>query len=589
MTRGPIATQHASGRSLQLSGESLINLWIEPGPQGGRSPATLIGAPNAKAFASGMDSGPIRAMIDALGYVWALSAGTVYYIDSAGTATAAGGITVDTTGWACMATDGETVAITANRSGYVISGQAASGTLTLTGNAVDAETVIIGSTTYTWRTAITAAAYDVLIGASASASLDNLISAINRTGAAGIAYSEATTRHTSVSAAPGAGDTMVVTALTAGVSGNTIATTETMTNGSFGAATLGAGVNFTVSAITDPDFPGATSVDFADGYMLFTTPDSGQWFISDLYDSGTYDALDFTTAEAAPDNNVRLIVDHGEVLIFGEKSIEPYSNQGAADFPFVRVPGGRIERGCAAKASVAKMDNSVFFVGDDRIVYRLDRYNPVKISTPELDHALDIATASEVGDAEAWTYLKSGHHVYVLSFGEQTWCYDAQTQKWHRRASGSAADQRWRCQWGVMAFGKMLVGDSEGGNVGELDLATHTDFGQTRRCVARTPNLYADGAIARMSTIELEAEMGVGLSTGQGSDPQVMMRTSDDGGKTWSPERWAGLGKIGQTRQRARWHRCGSFRQRTVEFAVSDPVDVILFGWRHETVGGVVT
>lgn len=586
MTRQAIASQHDSGRSLQLSGESLVNLYGEPGPEMGRSKLPLYGAPNAKHFVQNLGSGPVRATLEALGFAWVLSGSTVYYIDSAGTATAAAGASVDPLGWACMDSDGQTITITANNNGYVVSGVAATVTLTLSGNAVDGETVNIGGTIYTWRTSITATAYDVMIGTTASASIDNLIAAINRLGFAGGVYSDSTLRHTSVSAAAGAGDTMTVTALEPGTAGNSIATTETMTNGSFGSATLTGGASWTVNAITDPDFAGASSVAFLDGFMVMSRPNSGVIFISDQYNASAYDALDFTSAEASPDELVRVIVDHRELLAIGKRTIEPFRNVGAADFPFQRVEGGLMERGCIAPASVAKMDNSVFFVGDDRIVYRLQGYTPARISSSSLEEALRLATVAEAEAAEAWTYALAGHHVYVLTFGQQTWCFDAMTNLWHQRRSGTGQTGRWRCQWGVQAFGKMLVGDSLAGNLGELDLDTYTDFGATRRCSARTPNMYADGMRARMHMIELEAEMGVGISTGQGSDPLVMMRTSDDGGKTWSPERTAKLGKIGETKNRARWMRNGSFRQRMVEFAVSDPVKPVLYGWRHETEGG---
>jgi hypothetical protein len=144
---------------------------------------------------------------------------------------------------------------------------AATGVLTLTGNAVAAQTVTIGGVTYTWRASVSTTANEVLIGATASDSLDNLIDAINLedgAGESGTLYGSDTVAHPTVSAAAGAGDTMDVTALTAGEAGNAIATTETMTNGSFGAATLtlGANANAWTGAATDFEgeaFPAATT------------------------------------------------------------------------------------------------------------------------------------------------------------------------------------------------------------------------------------------------------------------------------------------------------------------------------------------
>jgi hypothetical protein len=117
---------------------------------------------------------------------------------------------------------------------------AATGTLTLVGQPVAAQTVTIGSTVYTFRATVPAA-FDVLIGATASDSLDNLIAAINLSAGAGTLYGTGTTAHPTVGAAAGTGDTVDLTADTAGEAGNAIATTETLTNGSFGAATLTGG------------------------------------------------------------------------------------------------------------------------------------------------------------------------------------------------------------------------------------------------------------------------------------------------------------------------------------------------------------
>jgi len=125
----------------------------------------------------------------------------------------------------------------------------ASGTLTLSGNAVAGETFTIQGRTYTRVTTIPTAANtvpnQVLRGASAAASVTNAVAAINATaGQDGILYSFGTTPNVAVSAADGAGDTIVVTALSPqypGAAGNIIATSEAMTNASWGAATLTGG------------------------------------------------------------------------------------------------------------------------------------------------------------------------------------------------------------------------------------------------------------------------------------------------------------------------------------------------------------
>jgi hypothetical protein len=120
-------------------------------------------------------------------------------------------------------------------------GTKAQGTLTATGNAVANETVTIGTTVYTWKAAPTTVAFEVKVGASAADSLENLVAAINGGPGAGTAYGSLTTPHGSVDAFAGVGDTMTARAKVGGTAGNSIATTETMTNASWGAATLTGG------------------------------------------------------------------------------------------------------------------------------------------------------------------------------------------------------------------------------------------------------------------------------------------------------------------------------------------------------------
>lgn len=120
---------------------------------------------------------------------------------------------------------------------------AATGVLTLSGNAQDAETVTIGSRTYTFQDVLVDAPDNVLVGATASDSIDNLVAAITGGAGEGVIYGTGTAPHADVTAAAGAGDTMDVAAKAAGASGNGIATTETLANGSFGAATLTGGAD----------------------------------------------------------------------------------------------------------------------------------------------------------------------------------------------------------------------------------------------------------------------------------------------------------------------------------------------------------
>lgn len=129
---------------------------------------------------------------------------------------------------------------------------AARATLTLTGLPLDTETITVGARTYTFQDVLTNVDGNVKIGATAAATINNLVAAINLGGGAGTAYAAATTANTQVTAVDGPGDTVIFTAKAPGTGGNAYASTETLTNGSFGGATFAGGVAAAAGTTTTP-------------------------------------------------------------------------------------------------------------------------------------------------------------------------------------------------------------------------------------------------------------------------------------------------------------------------------------------------
>lgn len=129
--------------------------------------------------------------------------------------------------------------------------ESSAGLLTLTGQPLNTQTVVTGAKTYTFQTVLTNVDGNVLIGATISDSIDNLIAAITLAAGSGVVYAAATAANPSVTSSAGQAETMLATALTAGVAGDAIATTETLTNGSWGAVTLEGGNDGVIGAIGD--------------------------------------------------------------------------------------------------------------------------------------------------------------------------------------------------------------------------------------------------------------------------------------------------------------------------------------------------
>jgi len=375
----------------------------------------------------------------------------------------------------------------------------------------------------------------------------------------------------------------------------------------------------TFGQITDPDFPGAATVGYLDGYFVFNEPDSQRIWVTQILDGTQIDPLDFASAEGSPDGVVGLIVDHRECWVFGTDSTEVWYNAGGPDFPLAPIQGAFNEIGCVAPASIAKMDNTVFWLGADArgqgIIYRAIGYNAQRIST----HAIEwrIQNYKNMSDAVAYTYQQDGHSFYVISFptANETWAFDAATNAWHQRSSyaeraviegafeptafeptaffattyinpasinGDFARHRSNCQCNFQ--GNIVVGDYDNGNIYTLDPDVYEDNGVAQRWLRSWRALPTGQNNLRRTahhSLQLECETGVGQSTGFAQDPQVMLRWSDDGGHTWSNEHWASIGKIGATNTRVMWRRLGmtlKLRDRVYEVSGSDPNRIYITG-----------
>lgn len=333
----------------------------------------------------------------------------------------------------------------------------------------------------------------------------------------------------------------------------------------------------TLTQITDMDFPGSACVTQLDGYFVHAEPnDSGRFFTSNLDDGLNFDALDFATAETDADPLVRPFAQGGELLLFGTETVEIWDNPGGGGFPFTRSATATIEKGCLALFSVAKCDNSVFWVGNDKIVYRMNGYTPIRVSNHGVE---DIITAtSDPSDIIGMSYVDRGHTFYVMTSQSGGWTlgYDVSTGLWQDRAT--YPNEYWAATTYAEAYNRQFVGNPDSNVVSYLDETVYTDNGGTILRQTVTPPFFAAGNRVTMSRLYVDFEVGIGLTTGQGSDPQAMLQWSDDGGRTWSNEHWRSMGKIGEYRRRVTWRRLGQFRERIFRLTVSDPVAAKLLG-----------
>jgi hypothetical protein len=333
-----------------------------------------------------------------------------------------------------------------------------------------------------------------------------------------------------------------------------------------------------LTEISDANFPTPMNVCFLDGYFTVIEQGTFNLWISAQYDGSSWAATDYATAEKQMDNLLSQIVVSGQLVLLGEKNTEVWYNSGATTFPLEVIAS--IDIGIYAPESVAQDKDSIFFLDDDLRVINSVGYQPRVISTPQVEYQLSQYKEDNLKNARGYVYTQEGHTFYVLWFPSEnvTWVYDKTTEFWHERQSfvtdrtGRYNRHRGCCH--AKLKDKDIVGDFENGKLYQYNLGVYADDGNTIKRVRTAQVVEQDGKNIFFSALEIDLETGVGLATGQGSDPQMMLDWSDDSGRTWGNELQASIGKIGENETRVRWRKLGKSRNRVFRLTVSDPVPV---------------
>lgn len=311
-----------------------------------------------------------------------------------------------------------------------------------------------------------------------------------------------------------------------------------------------------IGLVTDPAFPGASSVAYVGGYFAYSAlGNTSEWFISRLLDPTVFDALDFAFSDALP-NVIRRVISHrGQLWTIGEGGFQIWYQSGDADFPFRPAAGGVIPIGTTSPMSVCRADQSVWWLGIDGVVYRSEGYSPKRVST----HAVEAIIGPSVVGLYALTHPFRGHWFYCLTTdGGRTLVYDAATLVWHERSTSTDASAPWRALSAAVDNNSIhLFGDRLSGLLFKIDRAA-LDAGTNVIRQATLPPLWGGTNRAFCARVEVEMESG-----GADTPGAVLLEWSDDGSRTWGPSRTMSAGVAADTRHRVYTTRLGSFRQRT--------------------------
>jgi hypothetical protein len=345
----------------------------------------------------------------------------------------------------------------------------------------------------------------------------------------------------------------------------------------------------TATAITDADYPGGSFCGILDGFYIVNKPNTLFAYYSAIDDPTTWSALSTITKEGTTDYINGLIVSNRRLWLFGPQSYEVHYNTGDSNNQFLRIEGTYHEIGLQAPNSLAQDGSSVYWLGGSAFgfskVYKSQGFEPVSISTVPIERAIQGYTTTS--DAEAFCFQQDGHSFYQLTFPSEnkTWVYDSTTGMWHEKLSlntGSGTEERHRARVQAFFNGNNYFGDWNNARIYEASTTTYTDNSVAIIRTVISPTVWNANERIYYDSFQLDVGAGIGLTTGQGSNPKIMLEISNDGGHTYLDKKQLEIGKIGEFNKRCKKNRCGSSRRRVWKVTCSDPIPLVILSAHAE-------
>lgn len=172
---------------------------------------------------------------------------------------------------------------------------------------------------------------------------------------------------------------------------------------------------------------------FLDDTLYVSAPFANIWG-SDVNDVLTWPADNVIVARIEPTQGVALAKQLVHVIAFKEDSTEVFYDAGnATGSPLARIPGSKVNWGCASADSIREMDGALYWVSTNRSasrqVMKMDNLKAEKISTPAIERLLGDADLTNV---YSWTLKLEGHSWYAITMvnNNLTLVYDQSTGLW---------------------------------------------------------------------------------------------------------------------------------------------------------------
>jgi hypothetical protein len=344
--------------------------------------------------------------------------------------------------------------------------------------------------------------------------------------------------------------------------------------------------NLYTNTLTGPHLTGGyTHLGYSTSRGLALNPTTGKVSLSALLDFATWDAGTFFQRSLFADPWQCLFVDQNNLVwLIGTDSFETWYNTGQGTQPFAPLSGlnGLVGIVGPWAFSVAQVGNVWLAKNANGLGLLVETTGgpPTTISSRGLAAAL--TTYSHVSDrglvdTELLTHQFDAHVFTALTVPQTgtTWVYDHLEAGWHRRGQWHPETGQygvWAPRVHAVAFGQHIVGMRGSGQLAAMDPLYPLEIdGTPMRRLRRPPALVNEKKRAPIDQLEILMDVGLGPSTAEGPPPELLLRVSDDGGRTWGNSLRASTGAAGAWGTRVYWTRLGSLQHAAIELTYSDP------------------
>ncbi len=337
----------------------------------------------------------------------------------------------------------------------------------------------------------------------------------------------------------------------------------------------------TVSLLGDSSLQDVHSVSFLNNRLIYT---SNSFFKqSNVGDGSTISGLNIAGAESAPDSIVRGYAYQQQFYAFGKRTVEPFYDSGSGNPTLQRIDTQIFEVGLAARHSVSSTDRFMYWLGDDKRVYRATGGVFEAVSNDAISQAIN--DMNVIDDAIGYCYNMEGVNCYKLTFPTEDITFDLVEDfgknGWFN-TSHSVGGGRYKHSSSIYCYNKNLMFHESDGKVYYLDRDTFKNGTETIEYVRTMSSINSKlfgqtGDRVQMKKMRFNLDAGNGLISGQGENPRIRIEYSVDGGRSFDEGTWLRTGRLGEYELVCDWNKNKKFYDLIPRLSWTDPVKISLY------------